>query len=78
MMTGEVKLMEEDIENSVLFDNLVIGEGIVSKDGARIKVKYNSYLHFQQDGTVAFNPIESTPSFLKGRIVKFRLIAEEI
>ncbi len=81
-MIGEVKLKGQKTETSQhSFAELVVGEGIESnhKDGIRIKVGYNSYLHFQNTGVVACNEASFWPqSELVGIIKKFKLIAEEI
>lgn len=81
-MIGEVKLKRQKSKyQQHLFVDLVVGEGIESnhKDGIRIKIGYNYYLHFQKQGDVVCNEANYWPqSELVGIIKRFKLIAEEV
>ena len=77
MVTGEVKLFEKMEENLVPLDLLGVGEGIVSRDGVRLKTGHRSYLHFTISGFVLSNCAANWPP-ITGRVGKFRLVAEEI
>ncbi len=77
-MTGEVKLLKKMEKNIVTFDDLRDGEGLVNKNGVRIRVGTKCYLHFSVSGLVLPNPEANWPPEMKGEIRRFHLSAEEI
>ena len=77
-MTGEVKLLRGAALREIKFDDLKAGEGTTGKDGTRIKVRFDRYLHFQPDGRVCLNSEGNWPLQDNREVREFRLIAEEI
>lgn len=78
MITGEVKLLDENQVKETLFEGMEIGEGVVGTDGTRIKINHDLYLHFTTRGEVQVSRKANWPLRANRKAQRFRLIAEEI
>jgi len=80
MLYGEIEQIE-NINKSLPtyhYDDLNIGEGIISKKEARINIGNNHYLLIGESGSVFINKSMFWPLYLVGRKTRFMLVAREI
>ncbi len=77
-MVGKVETIDQNkVRTSFLFRELIIGEGVISNGGVRVRTSENQYIQFVE-GVTSQCVMTDWPDKVTGRKAEFELIAREV